>query len=501
LAKLKKLLNYTSKQTSISAKFQSASQNRKLFDGQLNRLFSKRTKIFITITIVALILVSLFAFMPKVPQTSSVPTSTDTPTSSPNTTSNLTNSTPTVTPAALNPITKIIDEFSQIFVPLRNPGIVESAKTINATTWLDIAIAAWKYYQPGVGVYENNGLPGSAIDTPSTTDWDLGVYIQAVLDAKKLGLIDYNGTWGFNDRINKILTFLETRELNNASYPYWFYTADDGKVLHEISDEATSDVDIVDTGRLFVALNNLRNFDNSDPTIVTRVNNYVYNTYGNRSNYAALVDRVKSDGMTTTSMYAYYVYSGFASFWPNQLSGTPSQIMTNIFSSGNVSINGVKIPKCTITGDVIFGALFDTTNNDSRLIELANLVAMAHEAYYNQTGNFRAFGEGPQLSSVWQWEWIVFSDGRIWTSLNVAGQVVTDPPFIYTKIALSLLAIYNTNYTRSMCIFLEQKLAEPTRGYGWAVTEDGKPFNGVGTHTNGLILGAARYFIQNNPPS
>ena len=49
----------------------------------------------------------------------------------------------------------------------------------------------------------------------------------------------------------------------------------------------TETVDVVDTGRLFVALNNLRNFNS---TLAQRINNIVlYGQNYNRSNYAAMV--------------------------------------------------------------------------------------------------------------------------------------------------------------------------------------------------------------------
>ena len=72
-----------------------------------------------------------------------------------------------------------------------------------------MAANAWKYFQPGVGVDSTTGLPYAG--PPILTDWDLGVYVQAVIDAQKLGLIATNGTWGFNARMDKVLTFLETR--------------------------------------------------------------------------------------------------------------------------------------------------------------------------------------------------------------------------------------------------------------------------------------------------
>ena len=233
------------------------------------------------------------------------------------------------------------------------PGVIASAQTINSTVWLQVAANAWKYFQPGLGVDSTTGLPYS--NSPVFTDWDLGVYIQAVIDARKIGLIDNEGDWGFNSRIDKVLTFLENRTLNpatNDKYPYWFYQATDGENYPDLSDMATTPYDGVDTGRLFVALNNVKVYNSS---WALRINNFVYNVYGNRSNYAAMIPNIESDVPTSTSIYAYYIYSGFASFWPNNLSNVQGTILNNIFSAGNVTTYGdVWLPKAGITGDPLF---------------------------------------------------------------------------------------------------------------------------------------------------
>jgi hypothetical protein len=260
----------------------------------------------------------------------------------------------------------MVAEATQIITP-KAPGVVESAQTINSTVWKKIAENAWAFYKPGVGVDPDTGLPYAAgVNFKAFTDWDLGIYIQATVDASKLGLIKKDGNWGFNDRINKVLTFCETRELNNASYPYWFYQAADGKIFHQNSDVENYTADVADTGRLLVALNNLRTYDSS---VANRVNNLVFNVYGNRSDYEGLVEAVKGDCTASKSVYTYYVAYGFACFWPDQMQNATSIILDNIYASGNVTVNGVLLPKASLTSDVLLALLFETSPND-RLTDL-----------------------------------------------------------------------------------------------------------------------------------
>ena len=50
-----------------------------------------------------------------------------------------------------------------------------------------------------------------------------------------------------------------------------------------------------------------------------------------------------------------------------------------------------------------------------------------------------------------------------------------------------------------MVVYLEQSLPDPTSGYSDGADNSGNLVLMVGSNTNGLILDAALYYIQNNP--
>ena len=454
--------------------------------------FNRKVKCLIAFALITVILVSIFAFMPKQNECKTIVLQTsDNSTASPSEIPIETNS-PKSSSNILSGLAQAIGEVIAPSPPPKPPGLIASAQTIDNTVWLAVAANAWKYFQPGVGVDSTTGLPYAG--PPILTDWDLGVYVQAVIDAQKIGLIDTNGTWGFNARMDKVLTFLETLPLNvTTNYPFQFYQANDGEDYHELSDLATAPIDGADTGRLFVALNNVRVYNSS---WALRIDNFVYNVYGNRSNYATLLPNIKSDTLTSTSIYAYYIYNGFASFWPNNLTNVQSTILNNIFSRENVTIaEGVLLPKAEIMCEPLLCSVFELNNNDPRLMSLAYQVYLAHAAYYNATGQYRAFSEGASLANGWEYEWVVLPDGRIWT-LDESNSNTS--PVIYTKVALSFLALYNLTYARNLSVYLENILPDPYRGYSEGVDESGKQLANVGDLTNGLILDAALYAIQNS---
>jgi hypothetical protein len=455
----------------------------------------KKAKAGIGVALIAVILVSAFIFFPKNQQAVGVPGNSTEPVATTNATNKPTNA---ATPTFTNGPTELplvpwqpIPDIST--AKDKSVELVTNAQNLNSSVWKQVAAYAWNYFQPSVGLDSRTGLPASGDTVGYFTDWDLGVYLQAVMDAQKVNLTGTEGPWGSSARIDKILTFLENRELNSSHYPYWFYQ-NDGTVNHDLSDQATYAYNAADIGRLLVALNNVKTFNSS---FGSRIDNLVYNTYGNRSNFAAIVPSLKTESIYSTSIYSYYCIAGFASFWPSQLKDAPAKIISNIMAAPIVKvIDNITLPNSRLTEDPLLCSIFELTNNPPQLATLANQTYLAQEAFYNKTHTYRAFGEGNTFSG-WAYEWIVY-DGRPWVITN--GDSVQDMnPIVYTKIAFSFLAVYNTTYARNMVMYIEDKMENPTYGYSNGIDELGTVLAATGLHTNGLILSAARYAIQNSP--
>jgi hypothetical protein len=137
---------------------------------------------------------------------------------------------------------------------------------------------------------------------------------------------------------------------------------------------------------------------------------------------------------------------------------------------------------------------------------LAKQVYLAHEAYYNATGEYRAFNEGTVNSGNFVWEWVVLPNGTTWAVLGEDGLAYnfSDAPVIYCDTAFGFLALYNTTYAQNLCIYLESALRynvlAPSRmGYYDGVQENGTLLTSITNNENGMILSTARYAINNNP--
>jgi Protein of unknown function (DUF3131) len=480
-------------QASLEAK------SNKFFFKQNRWRFSKKAKYLLVFAIITIMFVSIFAFLPKGSQsTPNIDPQSNDPSAAPSPTTQQTPSAskkPDVISGLGQMINNMVSSATQIIAPPKPPGIIESAEYINSTIWKAVAANSWQYFQPGIGVDPNTGLPYAGLGWPYFTDWDLGVYIQAVIDANITGLISKDGEWGFTSRLDKVLRFLETRELNDTThYPFWFYEAATGKNYKLQSDLATFTVDTVDTGKLFVALNNLRDYH---PDWKSRINDIVIS---GRSNYTVLLNDIRS-ASGSNSIYAYYVVSGFAAFWP-EVADIPGKILNNILSGTPVNVgDGITLPASEISCEPLLQSIFELKNN-TKLMDLAKNVYLAHEARFNATGQYIAFSEGNSNYNTFIYEWVILPTGETWKVTKIDRSIFDINPIIYTKVALSFLALYNTTYARNMAIYLEKNLSDPTNGYcdGSSYSTDSDSSNlvtMVGSNTNGLILSAARYAMQN----
>ena len=88
------------------------------------------------------------------------------------------------------------------------------------TYWMNLASKAWEFYAPGQALNTQTGLYGASLDWPYFTEWDVGTQLQALLDARALGLLPDDGQWGFDNRVAKMLDFLKNRELTDNNVPY-----------------------------------------------------------------------------------------------------------------------------------------------------------------------------------------------------------------------------------------------------------------------------------------
>lgn len=341
---------------------------------------------------------------------------------------------------------------------------------------------AWRYFQPGVGVNPDTGLHYAKLTWHGFTDWDLASYILAVLDAGDIGLINITGEWGVKYRLEKILDFLVNRELNPDGIPYWGYNADTGKPTNYKRLTTPSDA-----GRLLIALYKIKE---RFPEYSDIIDYIVYVKTG--------FDKIASDSSLNwgSGFYLYYIAQGFKLFGFDNYDPVRKGLneINKLMNGDFVNIYGVDIPVTYVTSEPIVHGILDL-NLSGDFRTLADRVYEVQELRYKDKGRYTAFSEGV-YSTYYIYEWIVQgSPSKLWTITMATKEGLKEiniPPVIFTKIGISFLAIYHTEYARKLAIYVASNTVTDY-GFCEGIDEEGMVVSAVNDKTNSMIINAARY--------
>ena len=363
----------------------------------------------------------------------------------------------------------------------------------DAGKWLEWAKIAWGYFEPGVGLSPETGIPRASRRFIGVTDWDLGGYIIAIICAELMGIIPKEGPLGADDRIEKVLHFLETRDLTPYRLPARLY---DPETLDPKGDEITN---VSDSGRLLIALHLLKKYR---PDLAKRIDNIVA-----RADYARLADN-HAAWRTTAGFYKYYVAHGFKFFGFDKYYPVEKALKTfeEIKKGKHIDVYGVSLPVTEITSEPILHTVFELDPSED-FTEYAYRVYLVQERRYNVTGKFTAWSEGNTrlLDPSYVYEWIVTPSGKTWV---ITPDQIT--PIIFTRAAFGLHAIYDTPYTRALVKYVEERVGpqSPVRrslsfvgfledkGLLEGVREDGSIVQDLVANTQTMIIEAAYYAFR-----
>jgi hypothetical protein len=375
------------------------------------------------------------------------------------------------------------------------PQTSDPADPYTVTDWKSWATTAWAYYAPGVGVNSNTGLHQANLAFPCFTDWDLASYIFSIIYARKLGLITDSGTWQFNDRIQKILTFLEQRPFYSGTTPYVFYSSSAINPYAYCSG-FNSPTNAADSGLLLGALDALRTFDSTYATQVMTVFTRSQSTY---AGFAA-------NCCNGADYYGYLMAEGYQAFFPSL--SFPVFSAVDSYTGSYTTVENESLPNIKTTSEPLVLEIL-TEQPGNGFLGFAKDAYLA-QAYRNETANkFTAWSEGdyaPTPNYIYEWLLIyVNSAWNTFTQTDAAESTVYNvPPLTYTKIAFAFLAIYGENSFTDALVNAVAPLAS-SQGFGDGTFENGTSAIGAwgsnsggfySDKTNEIILAAATYVIS-----
>ena len=339
--------------------------------------------------------------------------------------------------------------------------------------WMHIASRAWSYFAPGVGVDETTGISRASNYWPRVTDWDVGNYIVALVDARELGLIGDSGPWGFRDRVDRILSFLEHRELAPGGVPYSWYESSTGRPWRNYR------TNFWDSGMLLAALHYL---ELHSPEYAARVRGIV-----SRVDYRSL------SILHPSGPYGYLCSWGFKSFGIGGYN--PEALLHDmIYGGGRPRVYGIEVPRGLIGDPVALSVIVLGPTRDR--IELMEIYTRSMEARYNETGLLSAWSEGntglEDPSYVYEY---VFSGGAAWVITAPGRGEVGSIPIEFVKMAAAMHAITPSWYTRLLLEELTSKTSSP-HGFYEGVADDGRVADVLIDKTNAMIVASARYALS-----
>ena len=322
-----------------------------------------------------------------------------------------------------------------------------------ATDWNYLAQVAWRYFQPSPAgaVDSSTGLSYGTLDWHYITDWDTGNYLVAILDAQALGLNTQTGVWGTDYRLNKVLSYLQTRTLRSDNgLPYWAYHSTDGSPG---TDQSRLVTDVADTGRLLVALYVV---ETKRPDLATTVNQILSRVTPTGATLHDVYNTNFIQGKTYGDLYGYYFTLGFKQFGFDVTSSMTA--WNNLNSGPKVNVYGQLLPLTNIGSEIFLNGMLEIPNLvDSTFADLAYRTLLAQQGRYQATGKLTGWTEGAtDVTTFYLYEWIVRTTGQTWQlddtnggpsqSVINAGSV----PIMYTKVAIGMNALFGTPYTQTL---------------------------------------------------
>ena len=369
-------------------------------------------------------------------------------------------------------------------------------RTLTSEDKLD-ARRAWRYFELNT---RDTGLVDSVSGFPSTTLWDQGSYLLAIIAANKLSIID---TTVARQRALQLLQSLQEITLYGDTLPNKAYnteTLQKTDYSNSVLEEGIG-WSALDLARLLLALRALEHhFPELSANVLQIVRNWKLDAFANSGELWGMVDDGENASILQEGRLGYEQYGArAAALWGLDV-GT-SLSATRVLDWREVE--GVSIPTDKRTAKS-YGAItpilsepyllqafelgldressFLSSNiykAQKRRFDRQKIPTMVSEDHLDKFPNFA-------YSSL-------FSNGREWAVVNESGDSYDHLRTLSTKAVFGWDALYQTPYTRQMRSML-RSLPDEDKGWQAGIYEETTEPNSVySLNTNAVILEAFQY--------
>ena len=362
------------------------------------------------------------------------------------------------------------------------------------------AQTAWQYFLANTD--PDTGLINSVNAFPSTTIWDQGSAMLALICAQRLDILSLED---YNNRVGRVLQSLSKINMIQGQLPNKVYHTNTLAMTNYANVEQPTGIgwSALDIARLTVPLYILAT---SDP-----VHSPAARAVLRRFDFGALIDEGVLMGARPTEEG-----EGFERIQEGRLGyeeyGARAIALLGLDSFNAIKLNDFlsykQVENIQIATDSRDVTLFDAHNYvlsepyllmafefglDSENRELADRLFKAQQARYERTGTLTAVSEDHLDQEPYFLYNTVFANGQAWHTLAEDGESYPDLRTVSTKAAIGWHMLYETPYTTTLIEHIAPT-AHAQEGWHAGVYEIDQKVNAVASaNTNAIILEALHY--------
>lgn len=375
-------------------------------------------------------------------------------------------------------------------LPLRQPAPLSD-------TDLGYARIAWTYFQNNTN--EATGLVNSVDNYPSTTMWETGSYLVAILSAERLALITPEEARG---RITRVLDSLAALRLFDNTLPNKAYHARSLELVNYANEPVELGLgwSALDIARVVATLGLVeRNHPELAPRVEALVDSWDLDQMvedgelmgmnvvegAPRPNQEGRVgyEQYAAKGMMLFGFDTYRAYDVRPNLMVQEVNGQPIPVDTRMHR--NVT------PAFVVSEPYLFDGL--EFGFDARSHRFATAIYLAQEARHAETGQFTAVTESHLNAAPYFAYSTVWGGGAPWAVLTFQGERIDSKRTVATKAAFGWDALFGTDYTAALVAELAAT-ADPAKGWPEGIYEQTGEVNGsTTTNTNAVVLAALSF--------
>ena len=362
---------------------------------------------------------------------------------------------------------------------------------------LQNARTAWRYFKNNTNA--TTGLANSANDYPSTTMWETGSYLIAILSAERLGLIQLPES---DMRIKAVLASLAKLRLFDGKLPNKAYHTETLELVDYTNKPSKDGLgwSALDVARIMSAFGLIeRNRPEFAPAVEAiletwQVDQMIENGQLIGTNVADGKIRRDQEGRLGYEQYAAKAMMMFG-YDASEAFDVEGKLMVQYVEGIPIAVDSRQQhggePGFVVSEPYLFDGL--EFGFDARSLIFATTVYEAQAARFANTGKLTAVTEGHLNEKPYFSYATIWGGGSPWSVLSFKGDRMDSRRTLSTKAAFAWDALFGTDYTAKL-VAAVAKNADPEKGWSEGIYElDGKLNTSVTANTNAVILAALSF--------